>query len=283
MNELSEMQQMQLEHGAIHYGELGEGLAVIFLHGALSNHQTWKRVLGPLSKHFRCIVPVLPLGGHFMPMDEGADLTPPAIADLLLEFAHNLSLEQFVLVGNDTGGAYAQVFAAKYPDKLCGLVLSNCDALNVFPPAQFTSLKSTIDFPLYTNLMAQLFKWKPFLKTKWVLGLLSSTLTKEEIYEDYIKGFVDNAGVRADFKKVVKGWSTSHTQEAAQTLAQLSLPTLLLWGAEDAELFPISLAERLHNLLPSSQLVFISGAMTYVQVDQPTLFVNHLRDFLERL
>ena len=277
------MKQTQVKQGTIQYDELGEGLPVMFLHGALSNHHTWNRVLEPLSEHFKCIVPILPLGGHFIPMNETANLEPPAIADLLSEFAHKLSLGKFVLVGNDTGGAYAQVFAAKYPDKIYSLVLSNCDALDVFPPAQFSSLQSSIDIPLYTDLMALLFKWKPFLKTKWALGLLSSTLSKEEIYEDYVKGFVYNAGVRADFKKVVKGWSTSHTQEAAQTLAQLNMPTLLLWGTGDKKLFPASLAEKLHNLLSFSQLIFVDDAATYVQVDQPELFVKHLKDFLKRL
>ena len=276
------MKQVQLEHGALHYKELGEGLPVVFMHGALSNYQTWGRVIGPLSERFRCIAPTLPLGGHSVPMNEAADLTPPAIADLVAEFVYRLSLERFVLVGNDTGGAYAQIFAAKYPGKLRGLVLSNCDALDTFPPPQFSSLQSSIDFPCYTDLMALLFKWKPFLKTKWALGLLSSTLSANEIFENYVKGFVDNPGVRADFKKVVKGWSTRYTQEAAQVLAQLNIPTLLLWG-EDEELFPASLAERLHGALPASQLVFIGGAKTYVQVDQPALFMKHFRNFVEKL
>ena len=114
-------------------------------------------------------------------------------------------------------------------------------------------------------------------------GLLSSTLSQDEIYERYVKGFVSNAGVRRDFKKVVRGWSTDHTQEAARTLAQLNIPSLLLWGAEDTKLFPATLADRLQKALPNSRLIFVDGAMTYVQVDQPALFVKHVESFLNSL
>lgn len=277
------MKQIQLKQGTISYDDLGEGLGIIFLHGALSNSYTWKKILEPLSANFRCIAPTLPLGGHTIPLHDSADLTPFGIADLLLDFIDALKLEQVVLVANDTGGAYAQVFAAKYPDKVRGLVLSNCDALDVFPPAQFASLQRFIDMPLYTDLMAVLFRLKPILKTQWVLGLLSSRLSQNEIYKHYVKGFIDNAGVRSDFKKVARAWSVDYTQEAAQMLAQLTIPTLLLWGAEDKKLFPASLAERLHKTLAGSQLIFIDGAMTYVQVDQPKLFIKHTQVFLDKL
>ena len=44
---------------------------------------------------------------------------------------------QVDLVANDTGGAVAQVFAARYPERIRTLTLTNCDVHDNFPPEAF--------------------------------------------------------------------------------------------------------------------------------------------------
>lgn len=60
-----------------------------------------------------------------------------------------------------------------------------------------------------------------------------------------------------------------------------SKPTLLLWAAED-KLFPVSLAERLQQLFVDARLVLVDESLTYVQVDQPELFIKHVVDFVDK-
>lgn len=48
---------------------------------------------------------------------------------MLREFAESFGIEKFDLVGNDSGGAVAQIFAADDPDRLRALTLTSC-ALN---------------------------------------------------------------------------------------------------------------------------------------------------------
>ena len=45
-----------------------------------------------------------------------------------------------MLVGNDTGGAIAQLVAVDHPERLGALVLTNCDAFENFPPSFFKAL-----------------------------------------------------------------------------------------------------------------------------------------------
>ena len=110
--------------------------------------------------------------------------------------------------------------------------------------------------------------------------MLSNRLTSEEIREHYVSGFIGQRGVRRDFQKVANGWSPQHTNAAADRLATLEIPTLLLWGADDAELFPASLARRLQDRLPASSLVFVEGAQTYVQIDRPEQFCERVIGFI---
>jgi pimeloyl-ACP methyl ester carboxylesterase len=275
------MKVANIEFGKINYKDQGTGPVIVFLHGALSNGNTWRKVVKTMSKDYRCIVPDLPLGGHLQSLDSQTDLTPTGIAILLKQFLNELGLHDIILVGNDTGGAYAQVFTMLYPEIVSRLVLCNTDAFEVFPPKQFSLLKTGVHIPGFTYLLAQLFKIKPLLKTSLVLGLLSHTLSKEEIHSLYVHSFIHNKGVRADFKKVVKGWSSHYTIQAAKKLSSFNKPVLVIWGADDIKLFPIELGRRVYAIFPNSLFELVENALTYVQEDQPEEFVVKLVHFIE--
>ena len=65
-----------------------------------------------------------------------------ALADGLLAFCDALGLDEIDLVANDTGGAVAQIFAARHPDRLRTFTLTNCEAHDNVPPEAF---KPTVD------------------------------------------------------------------------------------------------------------------------------------------
>ncbi|MBH5317521.1 alpha/beta hydrolase [Paenibacillus sp. GSMTC-2017] len=268
-------------NGVVNYLDQGRGQTIVFLHGALSNGNTWRKVVPLLSKHFRCIVPDLPLGGHSTPLSPTTDLTPPGIATLINQFLEALDLNNIILVGNDTGGAYSQMFTMTYPQKVSKLVLCNTDALEIFPPKPFALLQTAVYIPGFTTLMAQFFRYKPLLKTSLVLGLLSHTLSKEDLYELYIRNFIHNKGVRNDFSKVVKGWSPYVTLQAAEKLASFTKPVLIIWGADDKKLFPIELGRRICAIFPNARLELVENSLTYVQEDQPEQFAQRLVHFIE--
>lgn len=274
------MKELEIGKNLIRYHDQGTGKPLVFLHGALSNSNTWNKVVKIVSQQYRCIVPDLPLGGHAVPFDASADLSPLGLAEILDQFVDKLGLADMVLIGNDTGGAYAQIYTMLHPEKVTQLVLSNCDALEVFPPQQFASLQSSVQIPGYLWLMAQLFRFKPFLKTPTALGLLSHTLSKEDIYTFYIKSFITNAGVRQDFKKVALGWSPQLTQQAAAALINFTRPVLLIWGEDDEVLFPLELGQRLAAVFPDAQFERVAESLTYVQEDQPHEFAKLLFAFL---
>jgi pimeloyl-ACP methyl ester carboxylesterase len=55
-------------------------------------------------------------------------------------------------------------------------------------------------------------------------------------------------------------------------------PVLLAWG-EDDRLFPLSLAERLAELLPDARIVSVAGARTLVPEDQPEMLAKLVAEF----
>src|SRR6516165_9192192 len=78
----------------------------------------------------------LPLHGR-SPVTAGQDLSLAALAAGLEDFCQALELTGINLVANDTGGAIAQIFAARHPERLATFTLTDCDTADNLPPEDF--------------------------------------------------------------------------------------------------------------------------------------------------
>src|SRR5918999_4159511 len=129
---LGERKTVQVPGGTIAYRERGSGPPVLFVHGVLVNGDLWRDVVPAVAESHRCLVPDLPMGGHDVPMDEDADLSPPGLAKLLDDFLAALDLDDVTIVANDTGGALTQILLANHPDRVSRVVITSCDAFDNF-------------------------------------------------------------------------------------------------------------------------------------------------------
>src|SRR3979490_2408894 len=122
--------------GRIGYVEVGSGPVALFVHGVLLNKHMWRYQLGALSDFRRCIaVDLLAHGDTEIAAQQDVSVT--ANAKMLGEFLDALHIDQVDLVGNDSGGGIAQIFAAHHPQRVRSLTLTNCDAQDNWPPEAF--------------------------------------------------------------------------------------------------------------------------------------------------
>src|SRR4029453_11021252 len=92
--------------------------------------------LSALSDVRRCIaLDLLAHGDTKIAPDQDVSVT--AIAKMLGEFLDALKIDQVDLVGNDSGGGIAQIFAALNPARVRSLALTNCDTHDNWPPEAF--------------------------------------------------------------------------------------------------------------------------------------------------
>src|SRR4051794_2547334 len=94
----------------------GDPAAVVLLHGLLVGPELWDGVVERLGR--RCVVPVMPLGCHAPPLPDGAARTPAGVAAMVAELIAHLDLRDVTLVGNDSGGAIAQLVAADHGERI---------------------------------------------------------------------------------------------------------------------------------------------------------------------
>ena len=249
------------------YEEAGQGPPIVFVHGVFVNGKQWRKVVDLLADGYRCIVPDWPLGSHTQPMAPTADLSTPGLARLVAEFLEVLDLQDVTLVGNDTGGAVCQLVMVDHSDRIARVVLTSCDAFEVYPPPPFAFLRLVPSVPGLAFLLAQSLRFTAVRKLPIAYGWVMKGFPPRGVMDSYTRPLLDPA-IRRDAKKMLSGISKEHTIEAARRLADFDRPVLLAWAGED-KLFPRSLAERLQEVLPQSQLQVIPGARTFVAEDQP--------------
>ena len=279
--QLGEQRELTLAQGTIRYRERGDGDPVVFVHGLLVNGDLWRNVVPPLAGGFRCITPDWPLGSHELPMDAGADLSPPGLAKLIADFMTALELENVTLVGNDTGGALSQLVATRHPERLGRLVLASCDAYEVFPPSLFRPLQWSARLPGAVFGISQLLRLGAFRRLPIAYGWTAKRMPERAVMRSYVGPVARTGGVRRDTVRFIKAISPEHTLAAARRFARFDRPVLVAWGAED-RFFPIELAQRLATAFPDARLELIPDSRTFIPEDQPERLSALIRSFMRQ-
>jgi pimeloyl-ACP methyl ester carboxylesterase len=262
------MQEVRLPQGTIRYRESGSGEPIVFVHGLLVNGRLWEGVAERLAPDFRCIVPDWPLGSHTVPMEPGADISPPGLARLVADFLAALELDDVTMVGNDTGGAICQLVATRHPERIGRLVLTNCDAYDNFPPKLFSYLKPAARIPGALTATAQSLRIKPLRRSPIAYGVLTKSRLNDDLLEDWVRPGLHDPEIRRDTRKVILGISPEQTLEAARKLERFDRPTLFAWAPED-RWFKVEHAQRLAASMPDARVERIPDAKTFVSIDQP--------------
>ena len=196
------MATVDLPLGTLHYHEAGSGPPIVFLHGYLMGANLWDPVIQLLAGEFRCLTPELPFGAHPSPMRPDADLTTAGIGRLVADFLQALDLHQVILVGNDSGGAIAQVVAARHPQHLGGLVLASCDAFDNHPPKLFRPLITAARLGVLTPMLAML-KFRPMRSLPSAYGWLTHNQLPHELIDGWIANYLADKDVRGETRRLM--------------------------------------------------------------------------------
>jgi pimeloyl-ACP methyl ester carboxylesterase len=262
--------------GQISYIDIGTGPVALFVHGIATNAYLWRHVIGALSSQRRCIAVDLPLHGR-SPVTEEQDLSLAALAAGLDDFCEALGLTGIDLVANDTGGAIAQIFAARHPQRLATLTLTNCDTGDNLPPDAF---KPIIELAADGNLAPSAVAMFGDLEAAARLSFGSAYEHVDRIDQDVIRSYLEpcfGTMERArQFERMLVCLDASDLQAVTPQLRELTVPTLVVWGTGDT-FFEVSWAYWLRDTIPgTTRVVTVDGARLFFPEERPMDLVPHL-------
>jgi pimeloyl-ACP methyl ester carboxylesterase len=262
----------------IAYVEKGRGPTALFLHGLPLNGYQWRGALSRLSDVRRCIAPDM-MGAGSSDVPAGTDQSPDAQVAMLAAFLDVLHADSVDLVGSDSGGCFAQLFAAHHPKRVRSLLLTNCDAAPDSPPPAL--------LPLIADAHAGI------AADKWIIPLLNdlttarqglgqaytnpATLTRELI-NIYLSPIAQSPLRRKQYDQALIGLEKNVLQPIEAQLRQLDVPVRILWGTADT-IFNSSSADYLNHLFPHSRGIRrIEGAKLFWPEEFPEIVAHEARE-----
>jgi pimeloyl-ACP methyl ester carboxylesterase len=276
--ELLPRHTVTLSGGDIAYADLGTGPAALFVHGVLLNADLWRHAVTGVADLRRCVAPDLPAHGS-SPAGAQADLSLNGLAEMLEELCAALGLEQVDLVGNDTGGAVCQVFAARHPERIRTLTLTNCDVHENFPPESF---KPTIEMAAageFGPLVAALAGDLALARSEVGLGqgYQHAERLSDAVVQSYLGPFIADQG--GGLERFLTSSSAAELMAVEPELAELRMPAQVVWGTGDT-FFEVAWAERLRQMIPGVQRVtLLEDAMLFFPDERADELIPLLREF----
>jgi pimeloyl-ACP methyl ester carboxylesterase len=258
----------------VYYKDEGRGPAILMVHGSQSTLKTWDRVAPVLTSRYRVIrydIPPQGLSGTVTD-EQAAKLVPVDIAEGLLA---KLGVTRVTVVGVSSGGTLGVFLAAKRPDMVERLIVSNMPS----DPVSSGHMNQSAEFldaqreAKETGFQNQRF-WNAFL--------------------DFFAGDPKrlDAGVREQYYDVNRRVPEKHylslvaqvanQEKAIEAMSRVSAPTLLIWGARDALLVPAS-ADRLAQRLTKAQVskVLLPDVGHYPPLEAPERFGKLIAAYIE--
>lgn len=270
---------VQTASGRISYVEQGAGPVALFVHGVLLNSHLWRHQLADLSDIRRSIaVDLLAHGGTEIAPNQDVSVT--ANAKMLKEFLDALNIDQVDIVGNDSGGGIAQIFAALYPERIRSLTLTDCDTHDNWPPEAFKPfLAMAAAGGLHGTLDAMLSD-KSIYRSPQALGPAyerPETLTDESI-ETYLRPLVATEQRTRDLQRFLAAFDNKHTLAVEAQLKTLKAPTLIVWGTDDVY-FDVKWSHWLSEIIPGTlRRVEFEGARIFFPEERWRQFNQELRN-----
>jgi pimeloyl-ACP methyl ester carboxylesterase len=267
--------------------------AVILLHGFPESHRTWREVAPRLQDLFFLIMPdQRGFAGSELPQEVDAYRTDGLIDDIFA-LADSLRLEQFALVGHDWGGAIAWGAALRADPRLIQLAIVNAPHPVIFQKSLIESPEQRAASQYISAFRAPGFErmveakgFDLFFETTFARHVDVSRISDEE-KRQYIADWSQPGAFNAMLNwyrgsRVVvppQGVTVPLPDWLLRAFPKIAVPTLVIWGMEDAALLPLQL-EGLDELVDDLTIVRLSDVGHFAPWEAGDEVASALEPFL---
>ena len=258
---------INIDGGYLACEKVGIGIPILFIHGYPLSRKIWEPQLDGLSK--QATVVTVDLRGHGESFAFDGPYSMDLFADDCKQVLDDLQvITPLVVCGLSMGGYVTMALYRKYPELFKGMILtstrSGSDSIEGKMNRDASILKvreqgvSAVTIAMLPKMFSPLtYSTKPYLVDS-IHTLMTYTSTQG------IVGALQGMRDRPD---------------STHLLSQILCPVLIIHGADD-QLIPINQAEIMDHQIPNSHLIKIPDAGHLVNMEQPYLFNQAVRDYI---
>ncbi|MCP4628352.1 MAG: alpha/beta hydrolase [bacterium] len=251
---------VQIDSKKIRYIEAGSSIPLVFIHGFGSSIFSWRKNLGPISKHHRVCAPDLAGFGYSdKPLD--ANYSIDAYAEFIIQVMDKLQIRQAILVGHSLGGGIALLTSLKFPSRVRAPVLLDAEAYPITPPLMLRVAKLPV---IRSVIHRAIGEWVVRISLK--RSYYDHDLITDRLVDEYYRPFLTENGKAAPIK-VLQAMEFEKLKELPRRYRRIRKRTLIIWGEED-RISRIHLAHKLKKDLPYARLKIIPASGHLVQEEK---------------
>ena len=243
--------------------------AVIFLHGFGASLHTWEPWAAELAKGLRVIRIDLPGSGLSLP-DPTSDYTDRRSLQIINALMDKLGLARASLVGNSIGGRIAWTFAGTYSARVDKLVLVSPDGF-ASPGFEYGR---TPDVPFMARAMLVCLP-KPLL----VMSLKPAYANPATMTDALATRYHDLMLAPGSRDALLARMAQTVLVDPLPILKQVTAPTLLVWGEQDA-MIPFGNSNDYLKAIKGAKRVSFKGVGHLPHEEAPAESVLAVREFL---
>ncbi len=265
------MQQITLASGLVGYRQGGSGFPLILVHGWAGSSRNWHKTLACLADVQQVYALDLPGYGASPPLQDRA--TGKRLAEVVLEFADALGLEQFDLNGHSFSAGVCAYLAARCPHRVRRLVLTST-----------STYRNGVERRMMGPMHSVLSLWTA-LRRPWMghTPLVYRTVSRRFFHR--LPG--DNEMLCAlfdDFLRMDRRTASQSADSAADpdfhtVLRSIRVPTLVVSGRNDT-IMPTVGTPLIASLIPGARLAWIEQCGHMPMLEQPEQYHQIVREFL---
>lgn len=262
----------------VHYRDEGDphGQTIIFVHGTNGSLHNWEPLVDRLGEDYRLISYTQPGHGLTGPHPHD-DYSFAGMAEALDLVIAETGAERFALAGHSMGGWVAWRYALAKPDAIDALIL--IDAAGAPAAGGEEAPAPPLAFRLAAGPIGRFFMQRITprgLVEKTAYAFVADPGAMDEASVDRYWELLRYPGNRrAAALRLAADRNPGH----AARLSEITLPTLLLWGAQDRQT-PVGMAQTFAARLPDARLAVYDGVGHLPMDEAPDRVAEDIDAFL---
>ncbi len=266
-NAQTEPDQMETLDYETAYVDVGQGDAIVLIHGLGADMSRFAGNIGPLSRTHRVIT--LDLVGFGASGKPDRAYRAQDFVDQVLSVMNQLGVDQATLVGNSMGGWVSMLFAEQHPERVKGLVL-------VAPAFVYGLPEAVSAEQLIAGAGPQTIENMRGYLERVYYDPPTDAATVERLLNEH-KALNDGGAIPSISRSIKRGEDTF----SPGRVEDIQTETLIVHGRQDG-IVPLAASQALSTALPNATLTIIEQSGHWPQLEQSAAFNSLLVDWMRK-